>query len=73
MIPGDMVSWISPGDDLDKGSSYCPGLLVSKETKSETPGAWVMWPDIGIRWSPEKQLKIANGQNGEEKEDNQQI
>jgi hypothetical protein len=57
--PGDLVSWVHKGVILDKSFPSAVGILLNLEKKSGTDGAWVMWPGVGIRWSPLFQIKLS--------------
>jgi len=45
---------------LEKTLLEAAGIVVSLENQSGNDGAWVMWPGIGVRWSPLFQLKIVD-------------
>lgn len=58
--PGDLVTWVHQGVVLEKTSTPSAGIVVNLESKAGNDGAWVMWPGIGLRWSPLFQLKIVD-------------
>ena len=51
---GDLVTW----KYKDVFIVPSAGIVITLVNKSGNPGAWVMWPEIGARWSPIHQLKI---------------
>jgi len=58
--PGDLVTWKHEGVVIEKTTSTSAGIVVSLEDQSGNEGAWIMWPGIGMRWSPLLQLKIVD-------------
>ena len=58
--PGDLVTWVHEGVVLEKILPEAAGIVVSLENQSGNEGAWIMWPGIGVRWSPLFQLKLVD-------------
>lgn len=53
---GDLVTWKYKDVFIVPSS----GIVITLVDKSGNHGAWVMWPDIGMRWSPIHQLKLVD-------------